>query len=252
MNSIFVAAGTFACCLVGALIGMRLRRDGQDPPAPEKEGAMSTAALVAAIAVLVLALFAVAKTSFDEAEATVGRTAEALLEADRALADFGPDAEPLRVRLKSAAVAWFDGVSSPRFVALSKANAPARTESFDEVVDGIRGLLPHDDRQRALQARALERTEASAHANHAILESQPSGVSPAFVAIVVFWLAATFTSYALYRRAKVTLAGPVLGALAAAGAMFLIIELGTPFRGAIQVSDEPVRRALDLMNAPPR
>ena len=139
---------------------MRLRRGGKESPAPDKEGAMSTLALVASIAVLVLGLFAMAKASFDEVDATVRRTAEALLEADRALADFGPAGEPLRAQLKSAA-AW-GSTGCRRGGGASKSNASARTASFDEVVDGIRRLLPYDDRQRALQVRALEETQALA------------------------------------------------------------------------------------------
>lgn len=211
---------------------------------------MATFALVAAIAVLVLGLIAMTKASFDEIDATVRRTAEGLLEVDRALADFGPDAQPLRARLKSAAAVGLDRLSS-RTAASSEADTSGHAASFDQVVDAVRGLQPQDARQRALQARALAGTQALANAHTAMLTTEPSAVSPAVVAIVIFWLAATFAGYALYRRAE-TLAAPLLGALAAAGLLFLIVELATPLAGAIQVSREPVQRALDLMNAPSR
>lgn len=212
---------------------------------------MATFALVTAIAVLVLGLIAVTKASFDEIDATVRRAAQELLEVDRALADFGPDAQPLRARLKSAAVVAFDRASPPRAVASSKVNTTEPAASFEEVVAGIRGLQPRDARQRALQTRALERTEALIHAYGAILEAEPSGVSPAVVGIAILWLAATFAGYALYRRAE-TLAGPLLYALAAAAVLFLTIELATPLGGSIQVSREPVQRALEMMNMPAR
>jgi len=91
-----------------------------------------------------------------------------------------------------------------------------------------------------------------ARAYKIILEADLVGVSPALVAIVVFWLAATFASYALYRRSEVTLAGQLLGALVAAGALFLTIELATPLRGALQVSQEPLQWALEIMDSPPK
>jgi membrane-bound ClpP family serine protease len=62
----------------------------------------------------------------------------------------------------------------------------------------------------------------------------------------VSWLALTFAGLGLIaaRNATVMAAG-VATALAVAGAMFLILELDTPYGGVITISDAPLRLALE-------
>jgi membrane-bound ClpP family serine protease len=65
------------------------------------------------------------------------------------------------------------------------------------------------------------------------------------LAVLVFWLTAIFISFGLSapRNATVITALLVSG-LSVSGAIFLILEMYTPFSGVIQISSVPLRLAL--------
>jgi hypothetical protein len=66
-----------------------------------------------------------------------------------------------------------------------------------------------------------------------------------FLAILIFWLAMIFTSYGLFTRVNPTvLAAMFINAVTASAAIFLILELGQPFSGLMQISSAPLRHAL--------
>jgi hypothetical protein len=66
-----------------------------------------------------------------------------------------------------------------------------------------------------------------------------------FLALLVFWLTVIFASFSLFAEPTPMVVGSLLVfAFSAAGALFLILELGNPFDGLLQISDEQLRRAL--------
>ena len=66
-----------------------------------------------------------------------------------------------------------------------------------------------------------------------------------FLVVLVFWLILIFASFGLFAPYNVTVVvALLLGALSVSGAIFLILELDTPFEGLIRLSDEPLRNAL--------
>jgi Protein of unknown function (DUF4239) len=63
--------------------------------------------------------------------------------------------------------------------------------------------------------------------------------------ILVFWLTVIFIGFGLFApRNRTVIASLFFAGLAASGAIFLIMEMYTPFRGVMHVSSEPVRFAL--------
>jgi len=73
-------------------------------------------------------------------------------------------------------------------------------------------------------------------------------VPAAFLVIVVFWLTVAFGSYGMYAPANgTTIVALFLGSVSVAAALFLVLELGTPFEGEVKISGEPIRRAAELM-----
>jgi hypothetical protein len=74
-------------------------------------------------------------------------------------------------------------------------------------------------------------------------------VPTAFLVILIFWLSVTFTNFGLFApRNRTVTTALFISALSVSGAIFLVLELGTPFDGVVKVSGEPMRHALSLMN----
>jgi hypothetical protein len=66
-----------------------------------------------------------------------------------------------------------------------------------------------------------------------------------FLAILIFWLAIIFTSFGLFVRPnRIVIVTFFVGGLSVASAIFLILEMGQPFTGLMQISSEAPRQAL--------
>jgi hypothetical protein len=66
-----------------------------------------------------------------------------------------------------------------------------------------------------------------------------------FLAILIFWLAIIFTSFGLFVRPNwIVIVTFFVGGLSVASAIFLILEMGQPFTGLMQISSEAPRHAL--------
>ena len=69
-----------------------------------------------------------------------------------------------------------------------------------------------------------------------------------FLAILVSWLVILFISFGLYAPVNgTTVASLGLSALVVTGAVFLILELYTPYAGLIEISIAPLRDALTVL-----
>jgi len=66
-----------------------------------------------------------------------------------------------------------------------------------------------------------------------------------FIFVLVLWLCLIFASFSMSSSANPTLMATLLAcALAAATAIYLILELGQPFDGLLQIPNESLRTAL--------
>jgi hypothetical protein len=66
-----------------------------------------------------------------------------------------------------------------------------------------------------------------------------------FLVVVIFRLTIIFASFSLFARPSPIVVGSLfIFALSAAGAIYLILELGQPFAGLMQISSAPLRNAL--------
>jgi len=113
------------------------------------------------------------------------------------------------------------------------------------VQDRVRVLTPAGDAQHWLQSRALEISGALAKTRWLLAAQTDRSISPAFLFLLVFWLAAIFTSLGLFTPLNTTvISALVVCALSVSGAIFLMLEMDTPFDGLIQISSGPLRDAL--------
>ena len=74
-------------------------------------------------------------------------------------------------------------------------------------------------------------------------------MSVPFFLILVFWLTVTFASFGLFAPRNATvLAVLFVCGLSVGSAVFLLLEMDTPFDGVLKVSAEPLRYALAHLN----
>ena len=76
-------------------------------------------------------------------------------------------------------------------------------------------------------------------------EQADSAISAPMLYILTLWLSILFVSFGLFSPSNGTVvAALMLAALSVAGAIYLILELNTPFSGLMQISDAPFVNAL--------
>jgi hypothetical protein len=62
--------------------------------------------------------------------------------------------------------------------------------------------------------------------------------------ILVFWMVIVFVSVGLFAPPNATAIVTLVAALSVSAAIFLILELDSPFNGVIQISPGPMRNSL--------
>ena len=71
-----------------------------------------------------------------------------------------------------------------------------------------------------------------------MFEQLESRVSWPVLSVLVGWICILFLGFGLFARSNPVVAvAMVLGALSVSGAIFLILELNTPYSGLLQISD---------------
>ncbi len=244
----------FLCTFGGALLGMWLRTTLPDHhlDAESREVVKVGIGLIATMTALVLGLvLASAKSTFDSMDSAVKTTAVEVLTLDRLLARYGPEAGEIRKGLQHGLVAridmiWSQGSPTPARLDPMRSGAGAQAEALP---NAIRTLTPRDDAQRALQARAMDLAEALLQTRWLVLAGSETSVPLPFLIILIFWLTITFTSFGLFApRHATVLVVLFVCALSVGSAVFLILELDTPFDGLLRVAADPLRYAYAHLN----
>ena len=103
--------------------------------------------------------------------------------------------------------------------------------------------------QRRLQSQALQLLQELGQTRWLLAAQQESRAVPLpFLMILIFWLTVLFASFGLFSPPNATVVGVLfVCALSVAGAIFLVLELGRPFEGTLQLSSAPMRHALARM-----
>ncbi len=170
---------------------------------------------------------------------------------DRELARYGSETGEIRTRLRQVIASrvdmiWPQCVSAPARLGPIRSGAVSGGEGL---ASAIRDLKPRDDAQRALQSRALDLTEALLKARWLVLAGTETSVPRPFLVILLFWLTITFASFGLFApRNGTVLAVLLVCALSVGSAIFLVLEMGSPFDGVVMVSADPLRYAFTHIN----
>ena len=247
MNSSSISAVVFACVFGGAMLGMYMPNVLPEAHLSDrsKDVVKLGMGLVATLSALVLGLLiSSAKNSFDAQSTELTQSSAQVVLLDRVLAHYGPETEKARDALRTSVVSAIDRMWTK--TRRTKFEPPARGNEV--LLDLLQNLAPRDDNQRALKAQALTIAFAVGETRWLQYAQMNNSIPSPILIILVGWLMALFFSFGLFApRNGTVIASLFVAALSVSAAVFLIVELYSPYGGLIEVSSAPLRAALSQL-----
>jgi hypothetical protein len=245
-RSIAVAAITFGASLVGMALQWVVPADVLTA-SKGSVGAMVglvTLLLALVLGLLVFTAFSVFTTQRDEAYSLGPMVAEV----DLALEQYGPEAAGGRAGLYAALqrsrVRFFgDSERGPQPFTFEEMRAIFLSQNsfFDR-------LKPTTDAQRGLVATAKDQTRKLADTQMLMARQLASPFPPHVLSVVVCWASALFLGNGLVAAPNaVSVIAHLAGAISIGIAIFLILELSSPYTGLIRLSPTGIDRVLEIL-----
>ena len=244
----YISEVSFAIIFSGALLGMLLRFVLPEPHlnSDTKDVVRLSTGLIATLSALVLGLLvASAQASYQTQANQIRQITANVILLDNILARAGPQAQPLRVLLRSGVDILVERIWGARGAAPANAAVPFQASAqSDQFFDKLLELTPQNDAQRQMQSRAIQITTDLAQTRILFAQSD-SAIPKPFMAVLVFWITIIFVSFGLFARPNLTIVAALLvSALSASSAILLILDLSHPFSGLITISSAPLSHAL--------
>ena len=247
LNPMMVALICLCFILAGTLVGVWLRsRLPAQHLSKESESVVKLGVgLIATLSALVLGLLiSSAKSTYDAKASEVNQITANIIMIDQLLSEYGPEVRPAREKLRSSVQKmWNQGNEKS-----ANSGAFTPTAAGVETWRLVNSLPTQTEMQRSLSGQIAEAAKSLSQLR-LLLFAQSGGSIPApFLVILVFWLAIIFASFSLFGPMNTTvLAFTFLFAVSAAGAIFLIYELNSPFTGMLQISKTSMLDALGVL-----
>jgi hypothetical protein len=205
--------------------------------------------LLATMSALVLGLLITsAKNAYDVQRGEVRQIAAKLVLLDNQLHRWGPEARPAREVLRASMPAMVERIWGERAVARPTGAPFQPSPEGDAVYESLENLTPQTEVQRLLKNQAFDTIAHVTELRVLLSEQADSGLPAPLLMVLIFWLSALLASFTLFSRVNPTSACALLIiALSAAGAVFLIEELASPFTGLLRISSEPLGSALGVL-----
>jgi hypothetical protein len=247
MSSLDISLITLGFLLGGVLLGMRLQ--GLLPNTHLSKESQDTvklgAGMVATMTALILGLLvSSAKSSFDAMNIALAQNGAKIVQLDYLLAQYGPEAQPLRLALKQSLAERVASI-------WSRGGGLQAVEKVTAMLDfqaGLRELKPTNDLQKSILVEAQRISTDVWQTRLFMIEQQQTPVSPVLLVLLVFWLTLLFTSFGLFAPRNLTVFAVLfVCALSVASAVFLILEMSHPLEGHIKASSAPLVKALELI-----
>lgn len=250
MDALVIAGLVCVCLFGGAGAGMwASRRLKEQHLSKETQEAVKLGVgMVAAMASLILGLMtASVKGNFDSTSRDVQQYATYLITLDLSLRHYGPDADPVRAALRgytehALAETW------PADTSKTVVNSDVSEQTLSNVGHLVRALDPKTPDQAELKSEALERYKSLSALRWVLIEESATQVPPIFTFVLIVWLTFIFMSFGLFSPINtVSVSVFLLCAISLGGAIFLILEMSTPFDGIIMVPPDAMLKALQHM-----
>jgi hypothetical protein len=251
MTSIYTSVLVGVLTLGGGVGGLLLQRFLPEQHTSERSRDMLGAivGLISLLLALVLGtLIGSAYSFYSNQKSEMETLAARSLQLDLALAQYGPEAEPLRTALRSTMTGlydlfWRDGGADPR-----ELTAAAILPSLRGMVGRFAALRPTSDEQKQLIS-AIGSNEGLIQQTRLLMSLQlASPVS--WPLLVVSWSMLLFCGFGVLSRLNfTTLAALGLGAFAVASAVFLILEMSDPYRGLLRIPPGALEQTIEALKS---
>jgi hypothetical protein len=239
----FILAGTF----VGTLLRSHLP---EHHLSKESESVVKLGVgLIATLSALVLGLLiSSAKSTYDAKASEVNQITANIIMIDQLLSEYGPEVRPAREKLRSSVQGMVQKMWDEGNEKSGKSSGFTPTAASVETWRLVHSLPTQTEMQRGLSSQITEAAKSLSQLRLLLFAQSGRSIPTPFLVILVFWLAIIFASFSLFGPMNTTvLAFTFLFALSAAGAIFLIYELDSPFTGIIQISRTAMLDALGVL-----
>jgi len=246
VNSIVVSAVVCVVVFAGALVGMALRRILPDDHlgGDAKDVVKLAMGLIATMAALVLGmLVSTAKSSYDIRKNEVAGLSSQVVTLDRLLAAYGPETGDTRATLRGLVQDSLDHVwpeEAPGQIDLRP------KDNAQDLYSELQALAPKNESQAAAKAQIIAAATTLRQSRWLMfVEAEQTGMSIPLLVVLVAWLVAIFVGFGLFAPPNPTvIVTLMICALAVSAAIFIIMEMYTPFSGVLRISPAPIREAL--------
>jgi hypothetical protein len=247
MNSDHVSLIALAVIFAGGILGMVLRRilpEEHFVPASEAVIKLVTGFVMTMTGIILGMLVSSAKASYDGQKLLVAQMSSEVILLDRALAVYGPETDAIRVQIRAALESAANRVwPSTKFTQIKL--HPEETMNLVEVQ--LNALEPKKSSQAYAKTHSMALLNELQQANWLLfVQSDTNKLSMPLLVILICWVMAIFVSFGLYAPPNPTVIATILiGALAVSAAIFIIVEMYSPFSGMMKISSAPIREAIN-------
>jgi hypothetical protein len=203
-----------------------------------------TLLLALVLGLLVFTAFSLFTTQRDEAYSL----GPVIVELDLALEQYGPEASRGRAGLRSV----LERSRARFFGDLQHGPQPFTFEEMRAIFHGLNtyfdGLKPATEVQRALLTTAKDQIRKFADTQMLMARQLANPFPPYVLAVVVCWASALFLGNGLVATPNVvSVVAHLAGAAAIGSAIFLILELSSPYTGAVRLSSAGLDRLIQVL-----
>jgi len=252
MGAVWVAIVVTLLTFAGGVLGLYLQGLLPDQHSAEKSRDMigSVMGLVTLLLALVLGTIVGSAYFFSATQQSELQAMSAQwIQFDEALAQFGPEAKPLRDKLKetlgkSLTLIWGGGDVDPGELHVSKAMA-----TMQALKGAIRSLDAKTPEQKDAVAAAMAHLGQAEQTRLLMSLQLANPFSKPLLLVVVFWSFFLFCGFGLLSKLNATTIGALaFGALAVGSGIFLILELSQPYTGLFRISPAALEQAVDSID----
>jgi hypothetical protein len=245
-ESVWILISSLGAMLGGVAVGSWLRHRLPEHHLTDQATGIikSGVGLISTLAALILGLLiSTAKISYDSTATQVNQITSDLVLLDQLLATYGPAAHEAREALRKQSEALASGIWAEADKRTHRAFVAS--EAWKHFSAAMDELPASTDQQRNLRKQIDDVVSRSAQARLRLFSDAGGALPMPFLALLIFWLTIIFASYSILAAMNLTVKVFVfLFALSAAGALFLISELNSPFSGLLKLPKTQLSQAL--------
>ena len=247
MSSTAAFLASFASILIGAAVGMVLRRalPADLLEGGSKEAIRLGAGFLSTLAALVIGLMiASAKNTYDNQNTNIRQLGTNAVLVDQMLTKYGPEAKAARTLLRetipsATARIWRESIAG------NGGGSFVVSSTGERFYNAIENLKPANAEQTSLKARIIQLTTEMGRTRLLVFTQGEDAIPIPFFIVLVFWLVVIFASFSLFAEpGPIVVASTLLFAISVSSALFLIVDLSHPFDGLMQISNHHLQMVL--------